>query len=97
MAAGLFDLAVSTVSAARQVSVPTLTMIGSKEDFLYAKCIEHLHGALVGPKSWRVFEGGPHLLLHWRRAETVLVAFVEGIDAQLDESGPDRHSRHAAS
>jgi acylglycerol lipase len=86
MASGLFDLAVTTVQAARRIQLPTLTMIGSKEDVLYEKCIAHLYRALRGPKSWRVFEGGPHLLLHWQNASTVLVAIIDWIDGQLGSS-----------
>ena len=72
MASGLFDLAVSTVSAARKVKMPSLTMVGSKEDFLYTKCIGRLHDALAGSKMQKVYDGGPHLLFHWRHAKDVV-------------------------
>ena len=85
MASGLFDLAVSTVPAARAVKLPTLTMIGSKEDVLYTKCIARLHKALGGQKSWHTFEDGPHLLLHGRRADEVLAKTIGWIDARLAE------------
>jgi alpha-beta hydrolase superfamily lysophospholipase len=88
MASGLFDLAVSTVKAARRVKFPTLTMVGSKEDFLYEKCIGRLHRALAGQKSWRVFEGGPHLLLHWKRASIVLDEITDWISGQLGNTAP---------
>lgn len=85
MASGLFDLAVSTVPAARSVKLPTLTMIGSKEDVLYTKCISRLHKALGGPKSWHTFEGGPHLLFHWQHADAVLAKTIGWIDTRLAE------------
>jgi acylglycerol lipase len=72
MASGLLELAVSTVVAARKVQVPALTMIGSKEDLLYTTCIASLHANLAGDKTWHLFEGGPHLLFHWRRQDEVL-------------------------
>src|SRR6185312_2230149 len=72
MASGLLELAISTVPAARNVSVPAFTLVGSKEDFLSTKCIASLHRNLAGEKLWRVFDGGPHLLFHWRRADEVL-------------------------
>lgn len=88
MASGLFDLAVTTVQAARRVRLPTLTMIGSKEDVLYAKCIARLHRALAGRNTWRVFEGGPHLLLHWQHASTVLDEITGWIGGVLESSTP---------
>lgn len=83
MAAGLFDLAVSTVSAAAKVNVPTLTMVGSKEDFLYTKCIARLHDALAGPKTCKEFEGGPHLLFHWQRADEVIDLTTDWLERQV--------------
>lgn len=85
MASGLFDLAVSTVSAARKVTVPSLTMVGSKEDFLYIKCIGRLHSALAGPKTQKVYDGGPHLLFHWRHAKDVVDDTMTWIQSQLDD------------
>ncbi|HTT96684.1 MAG TPA: alpha/beta fold hydrolase [Rhizomicrobium sp.] len=84
MASGLFDLAVSTNAAAAKVKIPALTMVGSKEDLLYTKCIERLHDALAGPKTLKVFEGGPHLLFHWRNAEAVLDRSISWIESHLD-------------
>lgn len=83
MASGLFELAVATVSAARKVSIPALTMIGSKEDFLSTRCVERLHANLAGDKNWRSFEGGPHLLFHWHRADDVIDDVVAWIGARL--------------
>jgi len=85
MASGLFALAVSTVSAARKVKIPSLTMVGSKEDFLYTKCIQRLHEALGGLKTQKVYGGGPHLLFHWRRAKDVVDDTVAWIQARLDD------------
>ena len=86
MASGLFDLAVSTVSAARKVKMPSLTMVGSKEDFLYTKCIERLHDALAGPKTQKVYDGGPHLLFHWRHAKDVVDDTIAWIEARLSSA-----------
>ncbi|MGD0143977.1 MAG: alpha/beta fold hydrolase [Rhizomicrobium sp.] len=83
MAFGLLELAATAVDAARKVSVPALTMVGSKEDFLRTKCIAQLHKLLAGDKTWREFEGGPHLLLHWQNGSEVLCAVLAWIDARI--------------
>lgn len=87
MASGLLELAVSTVVAARKVPAPTLTMVGSKEDFLYTTCVAALHGNLAGEKTWRIFDGGPHLLLHWQRKDDVLRVVTDWIEAKLTADG----------
>ena len=83
MASGLAELAVSTVSAARKVAVPALTLVGSREDFLSTRCIGNLHRNLAGQKAWRLFEGGPHLLFHWRRSDEVLEEVTGWLEARL--------------
>ena len=69
---GVIALASSAVEAAKHVTMPALTMVGAKDDLLRRECILELHQNLAGPKSWADFEGGPHLLLHWRRGTEVL-------------------------
>ena len=69
---GVIALAYSAVEAARRVTVPTLTMVGRKDDLLRRECILELHNNLAGPKAWADIEGGPHLLLHWTRGNEVL-------------------------
>jgi len=83
MASGLLELAVSTVGAARKVRAPALTMLGSKEDFLSARCVARLHANLAGEKTWRLFEGGPHLLFHWQRAADVIDGVMAWIEIRL--------------
>ena len=82
MAFGLLELAAAAVDGARKVAVPALTMVGSKEDFLRNKCIAQLHKSLAGEKTWREFEGGPHLLLHWQEADKVLAEVLTWIEAR---------------
>jgi acylglycerol lipase len=76
ISAGLLDgviaLAHSAVDAASRVTVPTLTMMGAKDDLLRRDCIQQLHRNLAGPKSWADIKDGPHLLLHWTRGKEVL-------------------------
>lgn len=60
-------------------------MVGSKEDFLSTKCIAGLHANLTGGKSWHVFDGGPHLLLHWSRADEVLEVAHAWIENRLND------------
>lgn len=83
MASGLLELAVATVGAARDVKIPALTMVGSREDFLSTTCIKALHDNLAGDKAWREFEGGPHLLLHWSKADDVLETVLGWAEAHL--------------
>jgi acylglycerol lipase len=83
MAFGLLELAAAAVDAARKVTVPALTMVGSKEDFLRTKCIAQLHRALAGDKTWLEFEGGPHLLLHWQDADKVLAEVFAWLDGRI--------------
>jgi len=83
MASGLLELAVSSVLAARNVCVPALTMVGSREDFLYTTCVASLHRNLAGEKTWRVFDGGPHLLFHWQRNEEVIAQATDWMATRL--------------
>lgn len=69
---GVITLAYSAVDAASRVTVPTLTMVGAKDDLLRRDCIFQLHRNLAGPKSWADIKDGPHLLLHWTRGTEVL-------------------------
>lgn len=69
---GVIALASSAVDAAKDVHVPTLTMVGAKDDLLRRDCIFQLHKNFAGPKAWADIEGGPHLLLHWARGKEVL-------------------------
>ena len=69
---GVIALAYSAVDAASRVTVPTLTMVGAKDDLLRRDCILQLHQNLAGPKSWADIKDGPHLLLHWTRGKEVL-------------------------
>jgi acylglycerol lipase len=80
---GLFELARSAVDEAGHVRVPALTMIGSKEDVLREACIARLHQSLDGEKEWATFDGGPHLLLHWKHNDRVLAKVFGWIDTRL--------------
>lgn len=86
MAFGLLELAATAMDAARKVAIPTLTMIGSREDFLRNQCIAQLHKSLAGEKAWHEFEGGPHLLLHWQKGDNVLAETLSWIEARLGTS-----------
>jgi pimeloyl-ACP methyl ester carboxylesterase len=69
---GVIALAASAVEAAARVTVPTLTMVGAKDDLLRRDCILQLHQNLAGPKAWADIKDGPHLLLHWQRGTEVI-------------------------
>jgi acylglycerol lipase len=70
--AGLVALGYSAVDKARRVSVPVLTLVAGRDDLLRQACVRRLHDNLAGPKTWRMIADAPHLLLHWRRGESVL-------------------------
>jgi len=69
---GVIGLAYSAVDTAKNVTVPTLTMVGDKDDLLRRDCILQLHQNLAGPKAWADIKDAPHLLLHWTRGKEVL-------------------------
>ncbi len=80
---GLFKLSRSAVDEAEHVRIPVLTMAGSKEDLLRLDCIRRLHDGLAGQKDWERFEGGPHLLLHWKHNDRVLDKVLAWLGARL--------------
>lgn len=86
MAFGLLELATSATEAARKVRVPTLTMVGSKEDFIHAASVKRLHANLAGRSHWHEFKEGPHLLLHWARSQDVLDVALNWIETLLPRS-----------
>lgn len=83
---GLFKLSRSAVDEAEHVRVPSLTMMGGKEDLLREDCIKRLYGNLAGDKQWTRFRNGPHLLLHWKNRDKVLSRVFGWIDGQLTRS-----------
>lgn len=80
---GVIALARSAVDAARHVQVPTLTMVGEKDDLLRRDCILQLHENLAGPRAWADIADGPHLLLHWKRGGEVLRTARRWIERHL--------------
>lgn len=80
---GLLRLSASAIDRARKVKVPTLTMVGTQDEILRIACIKQLHKGLKGPKTWAVFEDGPHMLLHWEHRARVVERVVSWIDARL--------------
>ena len=80
---GLFKLSRSAVDEAQHVRIPSLTMIGGKEDLLREDCIKRLYTGLAGDKQWTRFKNGPHLLLHWKNRDKVLSRVFAWIDGQL--------------
>ncbi|HUO94439.1 MAG TPA: alpha/beta fold hydrolase [Rhizomicrobium sp.] len=80
---GVIALAYSAVETARRVAMPTLTMVGRKDDLLRRECILELHNNLAGPKAWAEIEDGPHLLLHWTRSNEVLRTARRWIERHL--------------
>lgn len=80
---GLLRLSASAIDKARRVKVPTLTMVGTQDEILRIACIKQLHKGLKCPKTWAVFENGPHMLLHWEHCARVVERVVSWLDARL--------------
>lgn len=80
---GLVKLGARAYDIAPFVDVPTLTLVGTREDVSPLRCIRGLHKRLKGEASLREFEGGPHLLLHWRERARVLETITAWIDDRL--------------
>jgi acylglycerol lipase len=69
---GLVALGTAAVELAKDVNIPVLTLVAGRDDVLRQACIRRLYDNLAGPKAWHVIADAPHLLLHWRRGESVL-------------------------
>jgi acylglycerol lipase len=80
---GLAGLAQSAVDEAHAVHVPTLTMAGTKDDFVRVGCMKQLHRRFAGAKEWATFDGGPHLLLHWQHGERVVAHAIGWMERRM--------------
>jgi acylglycerol lipase len=80
---GLARLARGAIDLAHDVRVPTLTMVGAKDDFVRIRCMKQLYCRFAGPKEWALFEGAPHLLLHWQHNGRVLTHAVEWMERHI--------------
>jgi pimeloyl-ACP methyl ester carboxylesterase len=89
MLCGMASLALASVSEAKRVNVPVLTMVGARDELVRQSCIRQLFDNLDGPKSWRVVPDAPHLLLHWRRSAEVLREATRWMCAQLSPASPE--------
>jgi pimeloyl-ACP methyl ester carboxylesterase len=89
MLCGMASLALASVSEAKRVRVPILTLVGAHDVLVRQSCIRQLFDNLAGPKSWLVVRDAPHLLLHWRRSAEVLRQATRWMCAQLDRGSPE--------
>jgi len=80
---GLVQLGERVYDAAPEVDVPTLTLVGTREDVSPLRCIRSLRQRFKGDATLVEFENGPHLLLHWRERDRVLETIGNWIDARL--------------
>lgn len=93
---GLVGAGATAVDLAPQVRVPTLTLIGSREDISTHACVRELHARLGGEAEWQEFAGGPHLLLHWQENGPVLDRIFTWLDAQTRRIGSSIHADAAS-
>lgn len=70
--AGVIAMGYCAVDAAKNVTIPALTMMAGKDDLLRGDCVRQLHENLAGEKDWLALKDGPHLLLHWEHGGVVL-------------------------
>jgi len=85
---GLAGLARGATEQARNVRVPSLTMVGTQERIVRIACVKHLHDQLAGPKELAIIEGGPHLLFDWQNSTSVVGRVVEWIETRLMATEP---------
>lgn len=83
---GLVSAGATAVDLAPRVRIPSLTLIGSREDISTVACVRKLHTRLGGNADWAEFAGGPHLLLHWQESARVLERIFDWLEARLDQS-----------
>ncbi len=77
---GLVRLGQRAFDGAQKVTIPTLTLIGTREDVSALACIRGLHHRFPGDATLLEFEGGPHMLLHWKERDAVLRSIVDWIE-----------------
>lgn len=80
---GLLRLGERVYDAAPLVDIPTLTLVGSREDVSPLHCIRSLKQRFNGDATLLEFENGPHLLLHWRERDRVLKAISDWIEERI--------------
>lgn len=81
---GLVRLGQRAFDGAGTVAVPTLTLVGTREDVSALSCIRGLHKRFRADATLLEFKGGPHMLLHWRGRDAVLKSIVDWIDKAPD-------------
>jgi alpha-beta hydrolase superfamily lysophospholipase len=80
---GVLRLGEHVYDVAPQVEIPTLTLVGSREDVSPLSCVRGLKRRFKGDATFVEFENGPHLLLHWRERDRVLETIGGWMDARL--------------
>jgi acylglycerol lipase len=80
---GLFNAGCAAVDLAPRVRIPSLTLVGSREDVSQLSCVRQLHARLGGEAEWEEFKGGPHMLLHWEESARVLERIFQWLDARV--------------
>jgi alpha-beta hydrolase superfamily lysophospholipase len=98
---GLVTAGSIAVDLAPRVRIPSLTLVGSREDVSRLRCVRKLHARLGGDAAWAEFNGGPHMLLHWQDNGPVLARIFDWLDAhaaplpstiaKTSESEPSSH------
>jgi alpha-beta hydrolase superfamily lysophospholipase len=80
---GVLRLGERVYDIAPLVDIPTLTLVGSREDVSPLQCIRRLKRRFKGDATLVEFKNGPHLLLHWCERERVLETIRDWIDERL--------------
>jgi acylglycerol lipase len=80
---GLVNAGAAAVDLASRVRVPSLTLVGSREDVSTRGCVRRLHSRLGGDADWAEFKNGPHMLLHWQDNGPVLERIFGWLEARV--------------
>ncbi len=80
---GVTRLADAAGEAAAEVTLPVLLLYGEEDGLIHRRSICAAKADLRGPVELQIYEGGPHLILHWRQQSRVL----EDIGRWLDAGG----------
>ena len=83
---GLLNLVRDAIDEAEGVRVPVLTMAGGKDDLIGILQAQRLHQRFGGGKEWISFDGGPHLLLHWKQKALVCERLFAWLEARMSKS-----------
>jgi alpha-beta hydrolase superfamily lysophospholipase len=79
---GLIQLADRASAAAVMIEVPVLMLYGGEDGLVRKVSIDAAIRAIPGPKTLLVYQGAPHLLLHWQQHDAVWQDLLQWLGTQ---------------